>query len=203
MAQLTNQCVSSAARFRYFSRMMLSKYAYIFAFLISAATATAANHTFSKEYETASITLPLRGTASYQYIFWKLYDAALYMPKDVAGEDVLGSGTPRALKLVYQREITAEQLVKSGTNILKKNYTAKQIADIQSGLDQINRCYQNVNEGDSYELVYVPGAGTSLILNGSTQCTIPGEDFAKIYFSIWLGPNAKSRQLNNALCDLE
>lgn len=159
--------------------------------------------TFNKEYELESLALPIRGTASYQYLFWKLYEAALYMPREVAGEDVLKDDTPRALKIVYEREITAEQLVKSGTKILEKNFSARQLAAIQEGLDEINRAYQNVNEGDSYELIYSPDTGTSLILNGDSLCTIPGKDFAKIYFSIWLGPNSKSKQLNDALCALD
>jgi hypothetical protein len=38
-----------------------------------------------------------------------------------------------------------------------------------------------------------------LSLNGESLVTIPGADFAKAYFGIWLGPDALDADLRTAL----
>ena len=46
---------------------------------------------------------------------------------------------------------------------------------------------RDVQKGDRYALTYVPGAGTTLALNGRPLGTIEGADFAAALFTIWLG----------------
>lgn len=166
----------------------------------SALQAATPDTVFARSYRVGEVQLPLRGAGSYQYLLWKLYDAALYLPHNTSATEVLDPQTPRALKIIYEREISAQQFIKSSVKILGKNYTSQQLEAIQAKLNLINSWYEDVKAGDSYDLVYQPDKGTSLIRDGNILGTIPGGQFASIYFSIWLGPKAKCQSLNQQLC---
>jgi hypothetical protein len=58
---------------------------------------------------------------------------------------------------------------------------------LASRLEQLHALYEDVEPGDRYALGYVPGRGTELSRNGAVLGTIEGADFARAYFSIWLG----------------
>ena len=40
-----------------------------------------------------------------------------------------------------------------------------------------------------YGMTYLPSDGTSLSLNGERLVSVPGAEFARTYFGIWLKPN--------------
>jgi hypothetical protein len=131
-------------------------------------------------------TLERRGTGHFTYWFWSLYDGALYLPAEEAPEAVL-EVVPKRLDLAYFREIPAEKMVEAGQKILRKNVTEAEWNLIADRLTRINAAYQTVDEGDRYQLTFVPGRGTTLSLNGEELITIPGDDFARLYFRIWFG----------------
>ncbi len=53
--------------------------------------------------------------------------------------------------------------------------------------------------GDRYSLTYLPGEGTELAKNGVPLALVPGEDFARAYFGIWLGEDPLDRDLRDQL----
>lgn len=128
----------------------------------------------------------------------KLTSASLYLGEGHSVEDYPGD-IPLALRLRYDRNFKKEQLIGSADEILKDLYTAKQLAEIERALGLINSVYLDVDKGDEYTLIYDPSMGTTLLYNGVEKVTIPGERFAEIYFSIWLGDHPKSKKLSQAL----
>ena len=66
-------------------------------------------------------------------------------------------------------------------------------------LNRLNTAYQPVENGDHSSLTYQPGIGTTLNINGTHIITIEGEDFAKLYFTIWLGELPISKSLRRDL----
>ena len=58
---------------------------------------------------------------------------------------------------------------------------------LQSRIDNLAALYRDVKPGDRYALTYIPDEGTTLSLNGETLGSIPGDDFARAVFAIWLG----------------
>ena len=73
-------------------------------------------------------------------------------------------------------------------DLLARSHPPEHIARLRERLDALHALYRDVEEGDRYRLTYVPGVGTTLALNGQPLGTIPGADFARDYFGIWLGP---------------
>ena len=52
---------------------------------------------------------------------------------------------------------------------------------------------------DIYDIKYVPGTGVSLEVNGAVKGTIPGVDFKKAVFAIWLGAEPPNKALKNGM----
>jgi hypothetical protein len=74
-----------------------------------------------------------------------------------------------------------------------------ELVSIQERVAQINAVYRTVGKGDRSALSYMPGKGTVLWINGESMITIEGEDFARLYFRIWLGEQPISKLMRDAL----
>lgn len=163
------------------------------------ATVTHAGHAFAGDWSTNGASLKLHNTALLKVgLVFKVYVAGLYLSDPADAKRVL-EDVPKRLEIVYLRDLEARVLIDAADDYLKKNHTAVEIATIKSRLDDINKLYADVKEGDRYTLTYLPGTGSELALNGKPLGTIPGADFAKMYFGIWLGPGCVKPDFRNAL----
>ena len=132
--------------------------------------------------------------------FIKLFDAALYLENEHQPEDFPGDFS-YALSLRYEKNLKRETLIKTADSILQDLHSSDALKQIEAQLLEINEYYLDVNKGDAYTLVYQPGQGTTLLYNNERLVTIPGEEFAKIYFSIWLGGHPKTKDLKRDLLE--
>ncbi|MGI9430809.1 MAG: chalcone isomerase family protein [Myxococcota bacterium] len=142
---------------------------------------------FAESVEVADTSLSLSGLALLRYrVLFKGYVAGLYLPSGTqpvrALEDV-----PKRLELEYFWSIEGQAIAEAGDELLRRNVDAGTFAALGDRLRQINALYEDVEPGDRYALSYAPGVGTELSKNGRALGVIPGADFAKAYFSIWLG----------------
>lgn len=140
---------------------------------------------------------PVRGLADFRYFFMDVYTAALYAPGSADLNNIL-SGIPKSLILNYHRRIKKEWMIKAAQDRLAANPQVN-LPALRSRLNQMNAVYEDVKEGDRYELRYEPGRGTSLYLNGRLKTTIPGEDFQRAYFGIWLSEKPISKKFRDQL----
>lgn len=145
------------------------------------------------------VTLERRGVSQLTVGFiFKVYHAALYLPPGAGPDDALADA-PRHLEIDYLRNISREDFIKAADDMLTAQHSPEVIRSIQSGIDQINPLYTDVKKGDRYALTYQPGIGTTLTFNGQVQGVIEGADFARIYFSIWLGENNPYKEFRDRL----
>jgi hypothetical protein len=143
--------------------------------------------------------LPLRGTSRLVWMrIVTVYDAALYLPAEVPRTDSL-TDVPKRLDLRYHVSIKAKKFGESAETYLEKNVTPEALARLRPRIEQINRLYRDVKEGDRYTLSYAPGNGTTLSLNNEPLGTIEGADFAAAYYTIWLGANPISDSMRDEL----
>lgn len=145
--------------------------------------------TFPPTIELGDTTLTLRGVSLLRvgYIF-KVYEAALYVAEGEPTDRALDA-VPKALEIRYLRSIAADDLVKAGDDALRTYARPGDPAALVERLAEINTWYVDVRKGDRYTLSFLPGAGSTLALNGAPLGTIPGDDFARDYFAIWLHPD--------------
>ena len=177
----------------------LTAFTVLFAVLSSTSTIADPRAQFSPEITMHGQTLPLRGTGRLVWMrMVTVYDAALYLPADVPGKDVLRD-VPKRLELRYHVSIKGEKFGESAEPYLKKNVPPDELARIRPRIEQLNRLYRDVKEGDRYALDYAPGLGTILSLNGIPLGSIEGADFAAAYYAIWLGGTPISDTLRDEL----
>ncbi len=144
----------------------------------------------------------LRGIKLFEYWMFDLYTAALYLPAGVRTIDEVLSPVPKSLVLHYHRTIKASQMNEAAAKAMRKNPDFDE-AVLRERIETIEKVYETVNKGDRYELRYVPEKGTVLLRNGEVQVTIPGEDFARVYFGIWLGHHPLNTELRDVLIGRE
>ena len=137
------------------------------------------------------------GLLRYKIIF-KVYAAALYLGGECTVKDVF-KDVPKRLELVYFSSIAAEDLALSSDKVLQRNVSEQQFEEMRSQVKKLYQSYQDVKPKDRYVLTYIPGKGTEMILNAKSLITIQGADFAKAYFSIWLGNQPLDKDLRDTL----
>lgn len=138
---------------------------------------------------------------NYKRIF-KVYDAALYRAPNTppaAANQVLNGNYGFKLQFNYLRTIDKQIAIDSAETALSRNLETEQQNRIAARVAELNRAYRSVVKGDSSVLHYEPGVGTHYIFNGQRLATIPGDDFAQLYFRVWLGEQPLSKPLRDAL----
>jgi len=166
--------------------------------LMCAGKAGAANTEFSTSVTAGSTRLVKVGEGSMRWMLIKVYEGALYLDEENPGAHPLNNVAKR-LELEYAVGIDAEKFRESGNTILRRNVEETTWIALQDKLRQLNAAYRTVEKGDRYALTYLPGKGTTLSLNGDALVTIEGDEFARAYFSIWLGDDPAKRPFREAL----
>jgi hypothetical protein len=141
---------------------------------------------FAERADAGSRSFALCGTGLLRWRLLKAYAAALYLEDCAAAADPLAD-VPKRLEIEYFWSISAERFGKAAEDILARQHPPAELAPLRERLDRMARAYRDVERGDRYALSYAPGAGTTLAWNGEPLVTIPGADFARAYFGIWLG----------------
>lgn len=154
---------------------------------------------FSRLHEAPGVTLQLHcvGTLHWMYVI-KAYVAALYIDPQVTAEQVLADVAKR-LEINYFHAITAQDFAKATDLAIAANSDTAALAGLRARIDALNGLYRDITPGDRYALTYVPGHGTALSLNDQVLGTIPGADFARAVFAIWLGAKPLDTSLKSQL----
>lgn len=154
---------------------------------------------FNDEYSAGNRKLNIRGYAILNYMLViRAYAGALYMENGIPASSVLGE-TTRVLELYYFHKISAEDFRVSTVEMIKRNTTVEGFGKISERLNTFNTLYRDVKPGDRYRAEYIPGRGTTLYLNGRPLGGVPGNDFSKAFFSIWIGRDPIDRKFRDKL----
>jgi hypothetical protein len=183
---------------------------YILFFLLATATASSwaapapvqceRGIQFDGRYDADLGPLEARNAALLKHFGFNVYSAALYLEVDREPSTVLDA-VPKALEIRYHRSISAEQIINAAEKVIER-MPAPQVAAVRERLNAMYAAFVDVEEGDRYRLIYTPGIGSSLELNGEEQVVIPGEDFQRVFFGIWLSDVALSPKLRDRLLGL-
>lgn len=141
---------------------------------------------FPPALRAGDVDLRLHGGGKLKWLVFDVYVAALYLPDGDAASNALAD-LPKRLEFHYLVSIDGEDFGPAGEKILARNFPEEQLAPLRERLERIRAAYRDVKPGDRYALTYRPGVGTELSYNGQPLATIEGDDFARAYFSIWLG----------------
>lgn len=154
---------------------------------------------FEDDHHYKDVQMTLKGTAMLRYMrFIKAYTGALYLQEDTVSHDALND-LPKRLVLEYRYAIAAEDFADATTEIIKRNVDETMFRRLESRIQELNDMYRNVKPNDRYSIIYIPGHGTELALNDVPLGVIPGADFARAVFSIWIGDTPINESFRNRL----
>jgi Chalcone isomerase-like len=128
-----------------------------------------------------------------------VYVAGLYL--EVKSSDpaaILDAGRPKQLVMRFVRSVGKERLADSWTEGFDKNAGAKRSA-LASALAKLNEAMSDVKKDDVVTLTYVPDTGVTITVKGVDAAVIPGDDFQRVLFSIWLGAHPPNIPLREGL----
>ena len=147
--------------------------------------------------------LLLNGAGTRSVLFAKAYVAALYVPvKTDNPAQIIASG-PRKMVLHILRDIDVNELAAAMLKGMRKNNTAKDLSDVtiqMASFGQVFGTIPMVRNGDTITFDYVPGIGSSAYVNKTQLGTVlPGDQFARVFFRIWLGDQPVQDSLKREL----
>ena len=130
-----------------------------------------------------------RGEATFRFLGFPIYKARLF----TQGGQPLDWSQDFGLELTYQRQLSQSDLVEA---------TLQEMARMGNALpirDQLQKCYQPVEVGDSYLAVSDGPDRLTFWRRGVPVCTLSQEAIKTRFMEIFLGKNSRSAGFTRAL----
>ncbi|NVK57650.1 MAG: chalcone isomerase family protein [Alteromonadaceae bacterium] len=139
----------------------------------------------------------LAGQARYSYLFWDVYDAALYAPQGRWQQSA-----PFALTLTYLRDFDGADIAKRSV----KEIRAQGFSDndrLQRWQATMTDLFPDVTENDTITGVATAGGNTRFYLNDALLGEVTESEFTQWFFNIWLGPQTTEPEFRAKLLNLK
>lgn len=175
-------------------------------FLLAVAVATGAGGvelagvSLPDSVQVGDSTLTLNGAGIRKKVIVKVYVGGLYLaaPKTdpVA---ILAADEPRRMVMHFvYKEVEAGKVTEAFREGFANN-SAAALPALQARLDAFCALWPAMRAGDRAVMTYLPGAGTTLSINGKELGTIAGKDFADALLAVWLGRKPADAGLKQGL----
>jgi len=145
--------------------------------------------------------LILNGHGSRVKMFMKVYENSLYLQSsNKNAEEIMNDNAPMAIRIDVTSSLVTVDAMKNALNEGLQKSTGNNIAPIQKEINQLTSTFNSdVSNGDYYEFIYLPDAGTNVLKNSEYIDTIPGIEFKKAFFGIWISKNPIQKNLKKAM----
>jgi hypothetical protein len=178
---------------------MLPLAAFVLAALPSLYAGTLNGVTLPDTAQVGGATLVLNGMGLRTKYMVKVYVAGLYLPrKSSDANSILKSDEPKRMVMHFVRGISKSQFTDGFMEGFEKN-SAEAAQTLKADIDRLFSVLGAVKEGDEVIFSYVSGPGTTVTIGDQEKITIPGQAFAEMLFSVWLGPKPPNESLKNGL----
>lgn len=129
----------------------------------------------------------------------KVYVGALYVAHPTGDANaILSSRDPVEMQLRFVFRVTASQL-RSAWQEGFRDSAPSELPALESRIAQLDGWMTGVKSGQRMTFARIPGVGIRYALDGVDRGTIPGDDFATAFLSIWLGSKPPSEALRAGL----
>ena len=145
--------------------------------------------------------LVLNGQGTRVIFFMKVYEGSLYLEtKSTDAEKIINDNASMAIRLdVTSEMVTAKAMKKALSDGFDKS-TNSNISPISNEIDQLASSFNSdVSSCDFYEFIYIKEIGTHVLKNNELVTLIPGLDFKKAFFGIFLSNNPIQKNLKKAM----
>lgn len=141
-------------------------------------------------------TLVLNGMGLREKVFIDVYVAGLYLPKKTkSAREAINSDVPKRIEMVMMRSVGKDKLA----DTMKESISKAGSKAVAAQAGTLAGWMEDTDEGDRIVLEYVPGKGTAVRVKGKDKGSIPGAEFMKAVWGIYLGPNPPTDDLKDGL----
>jgi hypothetical protein len=102
------------------------------------------------------------------------------------------------LILHFVHNVSDDELKKAWEEGFEHNAKA-QLPALHERIEKLQSWMVDMQSGQRLTFIHTPGAGIQVDVNGTGKGTIPGDDFATAFLSIWLGPHPPNPNLKSGL----
>lgn len=167
----------------------------MFPLLFSLAHAgTLAGVTLPDTATVAGQTLALNGMGLREKYTIDVYVGGLYLPtptRDGAAAVALDAPKRVVMHFTY-RKVTREQMLETFLEGFGDQATGPQKPNVDKLLAVVPEA---MYAGDEISFDYAPGVGTTMSIKGKAVATVPGAEFMRMVFGVWLGARPPSAAL--------
>ncbi|MDI9341865.1 MAG: chalcone isomerase family protein [Sediminibacterium sp.] len=145
--------------------------------------------------------LVINGAGVREKYFMDMYVGGLYLKakrSDASG--IVNADETMAIRLHIVSGLITSDKMTAAVDEGFKNASGGNTAPLLPKINQFKAVFkEKINKGDVYDLMYDPAKGVSVLKNGKLTTTIPGLDFKKALFGIWLCDKPADQDLKDAM----
>lgn len=130
-----------------------------------------------------------------------MYQAGLYLQRtEQDAERIIDKDAPMAMRLVITSSMITKERMRRYIQEGFEKATNGHVEPLAGRIEQAMAAFHDdVGNGDCFDFIYKPEGGVQILKNNKIITTIPGIDFKKALFAIWLGPDPVQKSLRDAL----
>lgn len=175
---------------------MTSAMLVLLAALTSADAATLAGVTLPDTATVGGQPVVLNGLGLREKYWIDIYVGGLYMPsKTTDAAQAINADVPKKIVMAFTYSLDKDALAET----MNASISKADSAEVRAKAPMLAGWMEAVTDGDQVVLEYVPGQGTSVIVKGTKKGTVPGADFMKAVWGIYLGPNPPTSALKSGM----
>lgn len=148
------------------------------------------------DLRTARLQIPdaeLVGKGRLKYLFWSVFDAALYAPGGVWSEE-----KPFALSLSYLRDLDGESIVEASIDEMRAQGMGDE-AVLERWRQEMASIFLDVDDQTTLTGVADESGHALFYRNGEPVGVIRDPEFSRRFFNIWLGEKTSEPELRTQL----
>ncbi len=145
--------------------------------------------------------LVLNGAGLRKKMWIKVYAGGLYLTATSTNQNqIINADQPMAVRMHFIYDGVSPKKLIDAWNEGFEIVTNDNIGPLKAQIDQFNAMFtKEANTGDTYDIVYIPGTGTTVIMNGTEVGTVEGLPFKQALFAIWLGDEPADEGLKEGM----
>ena len=132
--------------------------------------------------------LVLNGSGIRKKFFIKVYNGSLFLPaKQSDAAAILAADTPRRMVMQFLYSVGKGKIAEGWDEGLEAN-TPNASAEVKANFKTLASWMDDMKDGQRIVLTYIPGAGTTVEVNGHNKGTLAGKPTADAILATWIGP---------------